>query len=78
MSYQFDKGDATKRLEATKKAMELIEEAHKVLIDAGVRNGRVRNALTTASYALAKYKGSTKYAISKRRERIKGCRPSIS
>jgi hypothetical protein len=76
--YNFQEESAAKRLAASATAKSLVAEALSVLGSAGVRNNKVKNALLAAQAELARFKRSTKFAINKRRERNKECRPSIS
>ena len=70
--------DAAERLAAAEEARLLVEKALRVLGEAKVRNHKVKDALLAAQSELARFKRSTKFAIRKRQERMKECRPSIN
>ena len=75
---QAELDDADVRLLAAERARQLVEEARRVLQEAGVRNGKVLDSTLAAQSEIAQYKRSTKFIIRKRQERLKKCRPSIN
>lgn len=70
--------DAQERYVAIEHARALVEEARVVLQKSGIHNHKVLDSILTAQIELARFKRSMKYAITKRQERMKKCRPSIN
>jgi len=72
--YKWGGEDAERRLEATKRVQALLDAATAEMVDAGVHNAKIYNALDLCKVELASFRRATKYAISKRREREKSAR----